>query len=461
MQAGPVPDSALVEAGRRGDQTAFAQIVERYQDAVYAVSYATTRDRALADDVTQDTFVAAWRYLGQLRDRSRLPAWLCGIARNRARDALKQRRREHANDATEPPDLVDPSTPFDVLSNAEAEQLVATALDAVPAAYREPLVLFYIEQRSVDDVARALGLSPRTTNKRLSRGRRHLAARVGALVERKLSLRGPKRDVVAGVLAAIGLLGSASHVDASPATVKGSIMPKLAIVTVLVATVGGLGGLAASVDSSPRPSRSAAAASTPRTPSTPSTTSVAATPWKTGNRSRQPPASPPQLAPVTTTIPDCASVALHLAQLKFDKWFDKQVPAEKYQNYTRALTERCKEERWSDERRACTMTLSDSDDELACHEGAIGTDEELADLPPELRCDALAQHLAALVTAPDGKFGIVVKKMADRGRVFDLQRVAVQVRDETREQCDRLPWSLSIRRCIAASKTHDETSRCW
>src|SRR5512146_1156651 len=95
MQAGA--DRELIEASRRGDRAAFATIIERYQRAVYAVAFSRTRDRALSDDLAQDTFVIAWRRFAELRDVERLPAWLCGIARNLARDARK-RGRGHLED---------------------------------------------------------------------------------------------------------------------------------------------------------------------------------------------------------------------------------------------------------------------------------------------------------------------------------------------------------------------------
>lgn len=85
-----------------------AGVIERYHLAVDAVAFSTVRDRAIADDVTQDAFVSAWRQLGELRDRSRLPAWLCGIARNLARDACKRRRRETSDDGVEPIEAATP-----------------------------------------------------------------------------------------------------------------------------------------------------------------------------------------------------------------------------------------------------------------------------------------------------------------------------------------------------------------
>src|SRR5438876_876971 len=75
-------DAELLEASRRGERDAFGAIVGRYQRVVSAVSYSRTRDRALGDDVAQETFIAAWRQLDQLREPSRLRSWLCGIARN-------------------------------------------------------------------------------------------------------------------------------------------------------------------------------------------------------------------------------------------------------------------------------------------------------------------------------------------------------------------------------------------
>jgi len=73
-------DAELLEASRRGEREAFGALIERYQGVVCAVSYSRTGDRALSEDVAQDTFLAAWRQLDQLREAGRLRARLCGIA---------------------------------------------------------------------------------------------------------------------------------------------------------------------------------------------------------------------------------------------------------------------------------------------------------------------------------------------------------------------------------------------
>ena len=67
-------DAELLEASRRGERDAFGALIERYQGVVCAVSYSRTGDHALSEDVAQDTFIAAWHQLGQLREPGRLRA---------------------------------------------------------------------------------------------------------------------------------------------------------------------------------------------------------------------------------------------------------------------------------------------------------------------------------------------------------------------------------------------------
>src|SRR5262245_7398815 len=92
-------DGELVRQVRGGMRGAFRDIVERHERLVFGVAYAIVGDRALAEDVAQDAFIAAWRELDRLDDGERLSSWLAGIARNLARNAVKKRaRRRSAGD---------------------------------------------------------------------------------------------------------------------------------------------------------------------------------------------------------------------------------------------------------------------------------------------------------------------------------------------------------------------------
>ena len=226
-------DAELVEASRRGEREAFGTLVSRYQDVVCAVSFSSTGNWALSQDVAQDTFIAAWNQLGQLRETGRLRSWLCGIARNLARKARRRTDREAVVDD----DLVAPdANPFDQTAQAEVDRVVREALARIPDTYRETLVLYYCESRSIRDVAAALGISEDAAMQRLTRGRRHLASGVSELVERSLESARPRKGFAAAVVAALPLT-AASHVDASPRT-EGSTMFKFGIAAAILAAAG-------------------------------------------------------------------------------------------------------------------------------------------------------------------------------------------------------------------------------
>lgn len=193
-------DAELLEASRRGEREAFGALVERYQGVVCAVSYSRTGNRALSEDVAQDTFLAAWSQLDQLREAGRLRAWLCGIARNLARKARLRTEREAPTDTLST--TCAGANPFEQVAEVETERLVRDALTRVPETYRDVLVLYYREHRSVRDVARLLDITEAAALQRLSRGRQCLTDGVTELVER--SLRGHvQKSLVGGVLAAI------------------------------------------------------------------------------------------------------------------------------------------------------------------------------------------------------------------------------------------------------------------
>ncbi len=86
--------SQLVRASRKGDRESFGQIVSAHQGRVCSVAYGITGSVEQSEDLAQEAFVAAWRALADLRELERFPAWVCGIARNLARKALRRRERD-------------------------------------------------------------------------------------------------------------------------------------------------------------------------------------------------------------------------------------------------------------------------------------------------------------------------------------------------------------------------------
>ena len=90
--AGP-PDDELIAAAQRGGQAAFAEIVRRYQRAIYRVAYALTRNASDADDLAQETFVRAWGAIGRFERGQPLYPWLARIATNQAFSLFRTRKR--------------------------------------------------------------------------------------------------------------------------------------------------------------------------------------------------------------------------------------------------------------------------------------------------------------------------------------------------------------------------------
>jgi DNA-directed RNA polymerase specialized sigma24 family protein len=94
-------DACLIAQSLMGHREAFGLIVERYKTLICSLAYARTGDLSQSEDLAQETFVAAWKQLGNLREPQKLKSWLCGIARNLICDAVKHQGREHRRAAAD------------------------------------------------------------------------------------------------------------------------------------------------------------------------------------------------------------------------------------------------------------------------------------------------------------------------------------------------------------------------
>ncbi len=220
-------DAELVGATMAGNRDAFGQIVARYQSLICSLAYSATGSFGQSEDLAQETFITAWKHLGHLRERDKLRAWLCGIARNRINGFLRREGREPVRDA-EPLENLSEShapepLPLDYVMSREEEAILWRSLQTIPETYREPLVLFYREHQSVARVAQALELSEDAVHQRLSRGRKLLQERVLAFVEGALERTNPGKAFNLAVLASLpGLAISAKTATLGAAATGGA-----------------------------------------------------------------------------------------------------------------------------------------------------------------------------------------------------------------------------------------------
>lgn len=245
-------DQQLVEWSLTGDRDAFRQIVERYQSLVCSITYNATGSLSLSEDIAQETFVAAWKRLGELREPAQLRAWLCGIARFVLGKEFRRQGREpvHAAESLEAVhDLPSAGpSPASQAVTREEEAILWRALERIPDIYREPLILFYREHQSVARVATELGLTEDTVKQRLSRGRKFLHDEVIAFVEGTLTKTGPGQEFSEAVMVALPLAASAASAGAgvgakSAAAAKsgGVLATWLAILAPFMGILSGIG----------------------------------------------------------------------------------------------------------------------------------------------------------------------------------------------------------------------------
>jgi RNA polymerase sigma factor (sigma-70 family) len=214
-------DDQLWQRSGEGDREAFARIVERYQSLICSLAYSACGNLAGSEDLAQETFIAAWQKLGELREPARLRAWLCGIVRNLAANAIRRDQRRgvvvQSLDSVAEPSGSDADPAVQAISQEEAD-LLWRALAGLSETYREPMVLFYRQGQSVAEVARSLDLAEDAVKQRLSRGRSMLREELASIVKTTLTRTCPTRAFTVAVLAALPAFKPSSAAAASLAT---------------------------------------------------------------------------------------------------------------------------------------------------------------------------------------------------------------------------------------------------
>ena len=200
-------DAELVVGTLTGNRDAFSHIVSRYQSLICSLTYSATGNLGQSEDLAQETFITAWKHLGQLRERDKLRSWLCGIARNRINNFLRREGREPLHRAGELDEISETHSPeplpVDYTISNEEQAILWRSLERIPEIYREPLILFYREHQSIEAVAEKLELTEDAVKQRLSRGRKLLHEQVLAFVEGALERTNPGKAFTLDVLAAL------------------------------------------------------------------------------------------------------------------------------------------------------------------------------------------------------------------------------------------------------------------
>jgi RNA polymerase sigma-70 factor (ECF subfamily) len=185
-------DGDACRAVKRGDRDAFARLVQAYQTRLFGLVLMTVRDRALAEEVTQDTFVRAFTHLDMYDERRPFYPWIATIAIRLAQNQLVARGRVTRRESRPLDKVPEPQTDARGaagLIETERRRALWTAVAALPPGERISVALYYRDNLAVGEIARTLGVTAGTVKTWLFRARRRLRERLQSIAPRQETFR--------------------------------------------------------------------------------------------------------------------------------------------------------------------------------------------------------------------------------------------------------------------------------
>lgn len=173
-----------LEALRQGDRGEFARLVEQYSPMIYRLGSKMLDNPQDVEDMLQETFIKAYRHLGDFDGRSSLSTWLYRIATNEALMAMRRKRPDTISFDEPQADETEPQEPLQIvdwccmpeqeLMSAEGRAYLDRAVEGLPTSLRVVFLLRDIEGLSTRETAEVLNLSEMAVKTRLSRARLQL-----------------------------------------------------------------------------------------------------------------------------------------------------------------------------------------------------------------------------------------------------------------------------------------------
>ncbi len=155
-----------VTEARAGNADAWAALFQRYRLPLYVYIFELVRDEQTSLDLVQETFINVFRHLDTLREDSKFGSWLFGIAHQKC--IQQWRRRDRKTELREDFELPDSDeAPADLLIREEQEAEFLKSLEQLPVAQRSAILLHYVEDFSLEEIARITGTNTGTVKSRL------------------------------------------------------------------------------------------------------------------------------------------------------------------------------------------------------------------------------------------------------------------------------------------------------
>ncbi|WP_064091704.1 RNA polymerase sigma factor SigW [Rossellomorea aquimaris] len=174
----------------KGDQNAFAELVELYKDKVFQICFRMIGNRHEAEDISQEAFIRAYINIETFNQNRKFSTWLFRIATNLCIDRIRKKKPDYYLDAevagTEGLTMysqvaADVQLPEDEVENLELQETIQTEISKLPEKYRSVIVLKYIEELPLQEISEILDLPLGTVKTRVHRGREALRKQLRSL----------------------------------------------------------------------------------------------------------------------------------------------------------------------------------------------------------------------------------------------------------------------------------------
>lgn len=185
-QQGEPDDARLVARSLTQDQAAFGLLIDRHAAAIVNLAYRMVGNRAEAEDLAQETFLAAFKALKTFRADSKFSTWLYRIASNKCKDWLRVKRPGQGVQDVDVDEALDvhmaeDRTPEQLLSQQQVALELEQAIQRLPPLYREAFVLKHVEGLTYEEMEAILGVNGDTLKMRVYKGRVQLSRELAQL----------------------------------------------------------------------------------------------------------------------------------------------------------------------------------------------------------------------------------------------------------------------------------------
>lgn len=173
----------LIRRLRSRDERAFRELIDLYRDRVFNVTFRMLGDRAEAEDIAQEVFIAVFKTIDSFREESKFSTWLYRVAVNHTKNRIKYLARRNDRNRTELDDntadsdgpslgnTIRPTRPDRALEGAQMEQVLQTAIASLDEEHRVLVVLRDVEELSIEEICEITGIPDGTVKSRLHRAR--------------------------------------------------------------------------------------------------------------------------------------------------------------------------------------------------------------------------------------------------------------------------------------------------